>query len=258
MASKAMVAPVAASASVSSSMKLGDAVMHTCLAPCSRSSAACSGLRTMFTSAMPSFRQMRLSICPRFDAAAVCTSARVAFALHRLDHAQRGERVDEAGGAVGRGGVGAAAAGTGRPAMQRYCAYIAPPMIATVLPSSACAAGEAPALTTVPAPSLPTGSDWSARPAMAFMNLSGMRALSHRALGRARHLHRAHVGGAEQQAQVGGVDRRGLDAHQHLVGGRLGNRHVVQRDFEFAAAAHQRAQLKGSVDGVVGHGESPS
>lgn len=51
-------------------------------------------------------------------------------------------------------------------------------MIATVLPSSACAAGDAPALTTVPAPSLPTGIDWSARPAMAFISLSGMRALS--------------------------------------------------------------------------------
>ena len=31
------------------------------------------------------------------------------------------------------------------------------------------AAGELPALTTVPAPSLPTGSDWSTRPAMAFI-----------------------------------------------------------------------------------------
>src|SRR5436305_1393088 len=41
--------------------------------------------------------------------------------------------------------------------MQRYCAYIAPPIIATVLPVSACAASDDPALITTPAPSLPTG-----------------------------------------------------------------------------------------------------
>ena len=33
----------------------------------------------------------------------------------------------------------------------------------TVFPSSACAAGDDPAATTVPAPSLPTGSGWSSR-----------------------------------------------------------------------------------------------
>src|SRR2546425_12434178 len=52
--------------------------------------------------------------------------------------------------------------------MQRYCAYIAPPRIATVFPISACAAGDAPAWTTTPAPSLPTGNDCSQRPASAF------------------------------------------------------------------------------------------
>ena len=33
-------------------------------------------------------------------------------------------------------------------------------------------------MTTVPAPSLPTGIDWSARAAMAFITRSGMRAVS--------------------------------------------------------------------------------
>ena len=42
---------------------------------------------------------------------------------------------------------------------RRYCAYIEPPTIDTSLPLSACAASEEPDLTTVPAPSLPTGSD---------------------------------------------------------------------------------------------------
>src|SRR6186713_2131539 len=49
---------------------------------------------------------------------------------------------------------------------RRYWAYIEPPTIDTVLPSSAWAASDEPALTTVPAPSLPTGIAWSRRAAM--------------------------------------------------------------------------------------------
>src|ERR1700722_18890504 len=45
----------------------------------------------------------------------------------------------------------------------RYCAYMPPPAIPTVLPSRAWAAGDDPAATTVPAPSLPTGSGLSTR-----------------------------------------------------------------------------------------------
>src|ERR1700686_3323490 len=56
---------------------------------------------------------------------------------------------------------------------QRYCAYIAPPIIATVLPISAFAASDEPVLTTTPAPSLPTGMDSSSRPAMARIAASG-------------------------------------------------------------------------------------
>ena len=62
--------------------------------------------------------------------------------------------------------------------MHRYCAYIAPPTMATVLPINACAAADEPAFTTTPAPSLPTGMDSSSRPAMAFMNLSGTGAVT--------------------------------------------------------------------------------
>src|SRR5476649_124415 len=47
----------------------------------------------------------------------------------------------------------------------RYCAYMAPPIIDTVLPISAWAASDEPALITVPAPSLPTGIDSSRRAA---------------------------------------------------------------------------------------------
>src|SRR5246500_5809103 len=43
----------------------------------------------------------------------------------------------------------------------RYCVYIAPPAIPTVFPTRAWAAEDEPAATTVPAPSLPTGSGLS-------------------------------------------------------------------------------------------------
>src|SRR5258708_9825811 len=67
-------------------------------------------------------------------------------------------------------------AGSGRHSetlRQRYCEYIAPPSIATVLPISAFAASDEPVLTTTPAPSLPTGIDSSSRPAIAFIAASG-------------------------------------------------------------------------------------
>jgi len=62
--------------------------------------------------------------------------------------------------------------------MQRYCEYMAPPRTATVLPISACAAGDVPAWTTTPAPSLPTGRDWSSRPAIAFITPGEMLAVT--------------------------------------------------------------------------------
>ena len=61
----------------------------------------------------------------------------------------------------------------------RYWPYIAPPRMATVLPISACGRGEAPASTTTPAPSLPTGSDWPSRgAAMRAHNCGGIFAVT--------------------------------------------------------------------------------
>jgi hypothetical protein len=62
--------------------------------------------------------------------------------------------------------------------MQRYCEYMAPPRMATVFPISACAAGDSPARTTTPAPSFPTGSDWSRRPAIPFITAGEMLAVT--------------------------------------------------------------------------------
>src|SRR5581483_7540551 len=60
----------------------------------------------------------------------------------------------------------------------RYCAYMAPPIMATVRPINALAASDDPVLMTTPAPSLPTGIDSSSRPAIAFMPTSGTFAVT--------------------------------------------------------------------------------
>src|SRR6185503_15991684 len=57
------------------------------------------------------------------------------------------------------------------------CEYIEPLATATSFPMSACAAGDDPALTTVPAPSLPTGMDSSKRALNAGIARSRMLAV---------------------------------------------------------------------------------
>ena len=107
---------------------------------------------------MPSLMQILLSICPRFEAAAVCTSA-LWFSRRMVSvmpSAVSGLTKQDAPSA---GVVPAGSTMTSRTLMVRYCVYIAPPIIATVLPISALAASEDPVLITTPAPSLPTGSD---------------------------------------------------------------------------------------------------
>ena len=192
---------------------------------------------------MPSARQIRLSIWPRFDAAAVWTSAlwpsrRI---VSVMPSAVSGLTKHDAPSAA------LVPAGSGRQSSAltvRYCEYIAPPRTATVLPSSACAAAPLPAAITVPAPSLPTGIDWPSRPAIAFIAASGIARGGDRALAAAAHGERRRVGGAEQQADVGRVDRRRLDAHDDLVGGGLGRRHANERELELAAVLDERAQLE--------------
>ena len=97
----------------------------------------------------------------------------MALPAHRLHHTQRGQRVDERGGARRRRRAfrqcQAREAST-----RRYCAYMAPPATATVLPANAWASAEDPALTTVPAPSFPTGIDLPTRPARALIAAADM------------------------------------------------------------------------------------
>jgi hypothetical protein len=73
---------------------------------------------------------------------------------------------------------------------------------------------------------------------------------------RARDAGVAMSAGTEQQADVRRVDGRGLDAHDDLVGGRLGRRHLVQRNLQFAVGLDERAQLQPGGGQGMGHGVS--
>src|SRR6266404_2889113 len=151
MASNASVAPVSTSALVRSSTKVGEVESTIYFAPILRRLSACSWLRTILTRPMPSLRQILLSICPRLDAAAVCTKA--LWPSRRMvsvmPSAVNGLTKQEAPSA------GVMPAGSWRHSetlRQRYCEYIAPPIMATVLPISALAASDDPVLTTTPTP----------------------------------------------------------------------------------------------------------
>ncbi len=100
----------------------------------------------------------------------------------------------------------------------RYCEYIAPPKMATVLPSSACAAADEPAPTTTPAPSLPTGIDWSSRPAMLVIRPSGMRAVTTGFAGVPDCLAVLMSAAPNRSPRSEGLIGTGLDADDDLVG----------------------------------------
>src|ERR1700758_3663769 len=162
VASKASVADVALRASTSSVENDGDAELQTWAAPSDLSSSSCSGLRTILTSGIPSYWQSLTSIWPRLDAAAVCT--RPECPSRRMVSVIPSAVI----GLTNEDAPSLAVAPSGRTrhaeaSTARYCEYMAPPAIATILPTRAWAAEDDPAATTVPAPSLPTGSDLSSR-----------------------------------------------------------------------------------------------
>mmetsp|Transcript_31942 Transcript_31942/g.91667 ORF Transcript_31942/g.91667 Transcript_31942/m.91667 type:complete len:200 (-) Transcript_31942:250-849(-) len=177
-ASKAIVAPVATSASVMSSRKLGADMSTTCAAPMSLSTCVSPGLSfslTTFTSGMPSFRQIRFSMRPRLDAAAVstnalCPSLRI---VSVIPSAARG-LTNHAAACSGTmpSGIGWHAAAC----TVRYWDHISPPMTPTTFPRRAWAWGDEPALTTTPAPSLPTDNDLPNRPSRAPIFAAGILA----------------------------------------------------------------------------------
>mmetsp|Transcript_111989 Transcript_111989/g.311820 ORF Transcript_111989/g.311820 Transcript_111989/m.311820 type:complete len:273 (-) Transcript_111989:19-837(-) len=177
MASNAMVAPVAMSASVMSSMKLGKEALMTCFAPMrfKRSTISCSV--TTLTSGIPSFMQIRFSICPRFDAAAVSTNA--LWPSRRMVSTIPSAASGLMNHAAACAGVTPSGNGW-HCAVRRvlYSAYISPPMTPTTFPKSAWAWSELPAFTTTPAPSFPADSGRSRRPPCELMTLGGTAAAS--------------------------------------------------------------------------------
>ena len=117
------------------------------------------------------------SIWPRLEAAAVWTSALwpSRFMVSVMPSAVSGLTNHEAPSAA------LVPAGSGWQSVafsRRYCAYIPPPTIDTVLPFSACAASDEPALITVPAPSLPTGMASSSRAARKGRDVAGTFAVT--------------------------------------------------------------------------------
>ena len=110
----------------------------------------------------------------------------------------------------------------------RYCEYIAPPAIPTVFPRRACAAADDPAATTVPAPSLPTGSDLSTRadspPSAPVPNDAVTTGRS----GVPATVAVVMSAPAMSRPKSDGLIGDGFHAYQHLVGGGGWNGDLVQ------------------------------
>jgi hypothetical protein len=70
----------------------------------------------------------------------------------------------------------------------------------------------------------------------------------------ARQLGGRHIGRTDQEAEVGRIDRRRLDADHDFIFSRLRCRNAGQRNLEFAALLEQRAQLQPGL--AVTHGYS--
>ena len=75
-----------------------------------------------------------------------------------------------------------------------------------------------------------------------------------RALAAAAHGERRQVGGAEQEADVGRIDRRRLDANDDLVRRRCRRRHAHERELELAARLDDRAELEPVCGNALVHG----
>ena len=105
----------------------------------------------------------------------------------------------------------------------RYWEYISPPTTLTVLPINACAASEPPAATTTPAPSLPTASDCPSRAFCIAMAPRPTGAVTTGRVGASAEFRARHIGHAEEQTEIGWIDRGCFHAHQNVI--RIGFRH---------------------------------
>jgi hypothetical protein len=165
---------------------------------------------------------MRFSIWPRFDAAAVWTSALVPLHAHGLDHRQRGQRVDEGRSAVGRCCVGG-----------KHEAVLGP-HAAVLGIHGAADNGDSLAVQRLRLPRVAGCDDDSgALVANGHGLIEPARNRLHQALRNLRFHQRqpvldrrdgaGEVRGSEEEAEVARIDRRRLNAHDDLVG--LGRQH---------------------------------
>lgn len=162
---------------------------------------------------------------------------------HRLDHAQCSERIDEAGRAFGRlrpGGQRQTLRDLERAVLRIHRAAehgdgLAKQRLRRV--RGACLNHQAGAFIA----------DWhgfiDARRHRTHQLLRNRRADDRIGAG-AAHFRGTHVRGAEHQAEIGWIDRRGFDAHDDFVGRGRRDWNTAQRDFELAALSDERAKLQ--------------
>ena len=167
----------------------------------------------------------------------------VALAPHRFGHAERRQRIDEAGGAF-RGGD----------PLRQHQAICRPDR--AVLRIHRTADHRHGLAHQRPGRIGRSGLDDHAGPLIAdrhrFIEPPGHRLHrgfrngcgDHRGVFRTGRLGRCHVGSTNQEAEVGRIDGRGLDADDDDILCRFGRRYIGERNFEFAALLDQRTQLK--------------
>ena len=224
-------------------MKLGAVESTTYLAPILCRMSACSLLRTMLTRPMPSLMQILLSIWPRLEAAAVCTSA--LWPSRRMVSVMPSAvsgltKQDAPSAAVVPAGSGSTSAHLDGAILRIHRAADHRDGLAHQRLGGIRRSGLDHDAGAFVADRHRFIEPRRHRPHRRFRHFCGDHGL---VLG-ARNLGGRHVGRADQQPEVGRIDRRGLDADHDFIFGRLRRRNAGQRNLEFAALLEQRAQLQ--------------
>ena len=239
MVSKTILALVATSVSNIVVRKSGEPESQTYVAPIPRSSSTCSGRRTTLTSGTSSAVQCRTSICPRLEAAAVCTravspSSRIVPTMPRTVIGLTNQPA---------AGAGVTSSGSTRHSAAfavRYCEYMAPPATATVRPSSVCASADVLGVDDDAGARFPVGSDMPIRPAMPARISAGTSSRT--------------VPSSERWAVCGSAGPSSRPRSDGWIGAastrrttssrrRIGNLHLDHRELEHTFRSHRRTQL---------------
>ena len=210
----------------------------TTFAPIPRRIFSCSALRTMLTSPTPSARQILFSICPRFDAAAVCTSA-VWFSrriVSTMPSAVSGLTKHDAPSAAvvpvaqqqDVGGLDRAILRVHRAADHR-----------DRLAQQSLRLRRRPRLHDNAGAFIADRHRLIHPRRHHAHELRRDRRRDRGVLALAAHARRLHVGRPDQKPKVGRIDRRTFDAHQDLIGPRLNDGHARERQLQLAVFGHR-------------------